>query len=74
MHMWIMHDEGYFKCPQEGCEFEATYRKQVYNHIDHRHQVAKNVCAYEDCTKAFTTTAELKAHERRVHLMLKPYR
>ena len=74
MHMWIMHDDGRFKCPHEGCDFEATYRKQVYNHIDHRHQALKCVCPFDGCNKAFTTKNELKAHERRVHLMLKPYR
>ncbi len=74
MHQWIMHDEGEYQCPHEGCKFTATYRKQVYNHIDHRHQVPKNRCPYEDCTKAFTTTAELTAHQRRVHLLQKPFR
>lgn len=74
MHQWIMHDEGEYQCPHEGCKFTATYRKQVYNHIDHHHQVPKNRCPYEDCTKAFTTTAELTAHQRRVHLLQKPFR
>ena len=74
MHMWIMHDEGHFRCPHEPCTFEASYRKQVYNHIDHRHQVQKFQCPFDGCDKAYTTKNELKAHERRIHLLLKPYR
>ncbi|KAJ6218535.1 hypothetical protein RDWZM_009692 [Blomia tropicalis] len=73
MHQWIMHDQGLFKCPKKDCTFEATYRKQIYNHIDHRHQMHKHACKFKGCTKSFSTKNELKAHERRIHLLLKPF-
>nr|XP_046912130.1 zinc finger protein 423-like [Dermatophagoides farinae] len=37
-HIWIMHEEGEYRCPFENCDFTSKFRRNLLNHKKLRHQ------------------------------------
>ncbi|KAJ6218208.1 hypothetical protein RDWZM_009365 [Blomia tropicalis] len=54
-HIWIMHEEGDFKCSFDDCDFSSKYRKNLLNHKKLRHQRARK-CTISDCGEMIPIT------------------
>ena len=56
-----------FKCPEEGCHYEATKENYMKRHMNNVHGEKKHVC--DRCGKKFTTAYEVRVHIKRAHLI-----
>ncbi|KAJ7345967.1 hypothetical protein JRQ81_001917 [Phrynocephalus forsythii] len=51
-------------CPEEGCTFGSTDRKQLREHLRHVHQVSPVACAYRGCPALFRRREDMELHRR----------
>lgn len=71
-HFQIVHEQGLFTCPAEGCDEEFLTMDKKRKHVKRKHpDELFHECVHQGCNKRFKMSKQMHAHVREDHLLPK---